>query len=156
MAVEAFLSVQRTPDIRLRPIDKHGKFRIAFFQLVATTVAGDIGSTIDLTDLPPGAVRILPHMSRLINSAWGASRTLAIGHREYQKSSTPYAVEAQNASAFAAAIDVSAAVTTPVALGTALKYDVYSLAGVVLYATVAGGTIPTGATLSGYFAYIYE
>jgi hypothetical protein len=156
MAVEAFLSTQRTDGNRLRPIDKHGKFRIAFFQLEAVTVAGDAGSTVELTDLPPGAVRILPHMSRLIHSAWGSSRTLAIGHKAYQKTGSPAAEEALNASAFVAAYDISGAVTTPAVLGTALKYDVYSLGGVVLYATVAGGTIPIGATLSGYFAYIYE
>lgn len=155
MAVEAFVSTQRTPDLRLRPIDKHGKDRIAFFSLPATTIVGDAGTTIELTDLPPGAVRIWPHRCRLTASAFGAARTLSIGHRAYQKSSTPVASEAQNASAFANALDVSAAVNA-IVFSTVMKYDVYSLAGVVVYATVAGGTIPVGATLSGYIAYTYE
>lgn len=157
MAVLALTSAQKVPDVRLRPIDKHGKFRIDYFNLPAVVVAGDIGTTIALTDLPPGAVRVLPHASRLTCSAFGASRTLAIGTRAYASRdiSSGVASNAEDAAALMAALDVSGAVTA-VAFGTTLKLDFFSVTGIEIFATVAGGTIPVGATFSGYIAYIYE
>ncbi len=157
MAVLALVTTQAADDYRARPFEQHGKLRIASFDLPAVAVAGDINTTIELCDLPPGAVRILPRLSHLETSAWGAARTLDIGHRAYQtkdyaNSSTP--TEAENGTALLAAKDVSAANTG--SLGVAAKYDVYSKAGVRVFATVKGGTIPVGATLRGYLIYVYE
>lgn len=141
---------------RNRPIDDHGKMRIQFFELpVANPVAGDIGTTIRLFQLPAGAVRILPCLSRITTSAWGASRTLALGHKAYSTRPPDNSDEPLNASAFFAALDVSAAVNAA-AWSTVLKYDIYSRSGVEIYATVAGGTIPVNATISGFCTYIYE
>lgn len=156
MAVLALQSVQEKTDYRGRPTDEHGKLRIQYFELEAVAVAGDIGSTVDLCTLPPGAIRILPLLSMLQVSAFGASRTLSVGHRAYQKRDNPgEAYEAESANAFINARDVSSA-TFAAFSAAVLKYDVYSKQGVKLFATVAGGTIPVNATIKGYVIYIAE
>lgn len=156
MAVLALTTTQKDGTTRKRPFDTQGKLRFAYFALPAVAVAGDIGTTIELCDLPPGAVRILPWLSQLSVSAWGASRTLSIGHRAYQKIDDPYTAEAESSNAFVSALDVSSALTTDPWSATVMKYDVYSKAGVTVFATVAGGTIPVNATMSGLVAYLYE
>lgn len=154
MAVLALKTTELDPtNQRVYPIADHGKFRIQFFSLPAVAVAGDIGTTIDLCDLPPGRVRVLPNASRITHSAWGASRTLALGHTAYYSADATQ--EAADPDAFFAALDVSSA-GAALAWSTVLKYDIYSKSGVRIQAIVAGGTIPIGATLSGYVAYIYE
>lgn len=156
MAVLALTSAQKVDGVRNRPLDDHGKYRIQYFNLPAVAVAGDIGTTIDLFDLPPGAVRVLPHSSRLTVSAFGASRTLSVGTRAYQNRDTGQADPvAELATEFINALDVSGAVTAA-AWGTTLKQDYYSKSGITVFAKVAGGTIPVAAILSGYCAYIYE
>lgn len=159
MAVLALTSIQKDGVTRKRPFDIHGKLRFDYFEIVPVVVFGDIGTTIELCDLPPGAVRILPWECRLKTSAFGASRTLSIGHRAYSKidpTSTTTTDEPENASAFVSALDVSAAVNNVAFSATVQKYDVFSKAGVTIFATVAGGTIPVAATVSGFVAYIYE
>lgn len=156
MAILALTSDQLVEGYRKTPVDSHAKFRMHYFSVAALAVLGDIGTTIDLAILPPGRVRVVPHLCRLTASAFGAARTLAIGHRAYSARDNESAViEALNASAFAAALDVSAAVAA-IPFSTVLKYDLYSKGGVTIHATVAGGTIPAGATLSGYVTYLYE
>ena len=157
MAVLALKSIQETPGVRKRPIDDHGKLRFEYFELAPVAVAGDANTTIDLCELPPGAVRILPFMSRIKTSAFGASRTLDIGHRAYAKADyvNGGSDEPENEVAFVTAKDVSAQVAND-AWSTVLKYDVFSKAGVMIFAKVEGGTIPVAATLSGLVAYIYE
>jgi hypothetical protein len=157
MAVEAFKTVQQTEDYRQVPVEDHGKLRYQYFNLAALTVVGDAASTVDLCELPPGRIRILPWLSRLTWSAFGASRILDVGHREYRKSGGAGVVlEPLNGNAFANDIDVSAAGAVVALSNTVLKYDVYSLGGVVIHATVGGGTMPIGLTLSGLIAYLYE
>lgn len=159
MAVLALNSTQKDGTTRKRPFDKHGKLRFAYFALPAVAVAADATSTVELCDLPPGAVRILPWLSRISTSAWGASRLLDVGHRGYQKADPFMSTttdEAESANAFINDLDVSSAVNNVAWSSTVQKYDIYSKAGVTLFATVAGGTIPVAATMSGLVAYIYE
>lgn len=156
MAVQALKSTETTDGYRSNPNHDHGKVRTQFFDVPATTVAGDATSTVDLCNLPPGRVRVIPELSRITNSAFGAARTLSIGHTAYP-SRDPAAADPEpaNPTAFAAALDVSAA-NNGVALSNVLKYDIYSKAGVLVQATVNVDTIPVGATLSGFIAYVYE
>lgn len=161
MAVLQLTSTQMDGVTRKRPIDEHGKLRFVYFALPAVAVAGDINTTIDLAKLPPGATRIMPWLSRIKVSAWGASRTLSLGHHSYSKrpsgtDTMANETEAESANAFISALDVSSAVALSAWSATVEKYDIYSRTEVVLFATVAGGTIPVGATLSGYCAYLYE
>lgn len=155
MAVEQFKTKQETEGYRGRPLDDHGKLRIQFFELDATTVAGDAGTTVDLCTLPPGAVRIIPTLCRISHSDMGASRTFALGHRAYMKRPAGNDVEAEDLDALLASI----AATPARASGTLLSadhFDVYSLDGVTLTLQVNGGTMPVGATVSGFIVYAYE
>lgn len=159
MAVERFISQQFVEDARLYPIEEHGKYRMQYFEVAATTVVGDANSTIDLCLLPPGRVRVLPYLIAMDGSALGAGRTFTIGHRKYQKRGAYNGQtdldEAENLSAFATGIDLAAAgrKTTPTA---ALKYDVYSYQGVTIAGQFLGGNVPVGATLRGFVPYLYE
>lgn len=156
MAVEALKSTEKTAGYRGKPVNDHGKLRIQHFTLPATTVAGDANSTIELCQLPPGEVRILPALSKIEHSAFGAGRTLDVGHRKYQKRGDPAEdLEAEDPDAFIDGLDVAAA-GADVAFGTGLGFDVFSTGGVNVFATVLGDTIPVGATVSGYIVYIHE
>lgn len=156
MAVLALIADQLVAGYRKYPIDLHGKLRFAYMSLAANPVAGDVASTIELFDLPPGRVRVLPNLSRLTCSAWGAARTLSIGYRAYSSTQVSGAAAiAEDVDDLMAAKDVSGALAS-VVWSTAMKYDLYSVAGVRVFGKVAGDTIPVGATLSLLMAYIYE
>lgn len=158
MAVLALTSKQLAPGYRGRPTDDHGKLRFQYFETEAVAVAGDINTTVDLAELPPGAVRLLPGKCRIKCTALGASRTLDVGHRAYQSKDYRTGVtadEAENETAFITARDVSGA-TDAVFSTTVLKYDLYSKAGVVIFAKIEGGTLPVGAVISGYLEYVYD
>ena len=154
MAVENYLSNELTEGFRGDPRHDHGKMRVQYFAVPALTVAGDIGSTFEMFKLPPGNVRVLPRLCRIRNSAWGASRTFNIGHRAYMSRPPGNTMVAEDDDAFALGLDFSSATDNSLLLG--IKFDLYSLQGVTVFGTVAGGTAPIGATVDGYFAYIYE
>jgi len=58
--------------------------------------------------------------------------------------------------AFVANKDVAAIVSDVPFDVTNMKYDFYSKAGVRIYATIDGGTIPIDAIIEGYIFYVYE
>jgi hypothetical protein len=156
MAVLALSTNEKTEGYRSLPTNDHGKFRLQYFSLPAVAVAGDASTTVDLCDLPPGRTRILPCMSRISTTAFGAGRTLDVGHRAYQaRDAEAGDPEAEDADALIDGMDVSGAVNAA-AFSTALKFDIYSKQEVTLFATVLGGTIPVAATINGFVAYIYE
>ena len=158
MAILALKTTEQDADYRGTPVNDHGKMRYQFFDLPAVAVAGDAGTTIDLCELPPGRVRVIPSLSRVSFSAFGAARTMKIGHTAYPSRDIGAAdPEPADDNAFTPdAIDVSAAVSClPISDGV-LKYDVYSKTEVLIQALIEGGTIPAGATLSGFIAYVYE
>lgn len=146
-------SAQIATDYRKYPIDDHGKLRYAYAKV---TASGDLAAngTAALFWLPPGRKRILPHLSRITTSAFGAARTLDLGHAAYA-TSLPAGQEAEDPDAFIDGLDVSSAVTAN-AMGTALKFDMYSQDEVLVFATVLGGTMPDAATLEVLMAYLYE
>lgn len=154
MAKETYLATQLQEGARPRTLDDHGKVRIQYF-IVDVEVAGDADSEIELCDLPPNAVRVIPNMSYIESSAFGAGRTLDIGHRAYRTTSD-YAVEPQDEdfTAFAENLDIAAAGTTK--LSDKLKHDTYSKGEVRVVARVQGGSVPVGAKLQGYIVYVYE
>lgn len=161
MAVENFQTGVFDTETRFYPIDRHGKLRMQAFELAATTVAGDATSTIDLAEMPQGRLRLLPGLSRLQVSAMGSGRTMTLGTRAYysRDPNAPDASEnAEDLDCIATGIDVSSAITGAAiaAVGNALWMDFYSVRGFTVTAQVNGGTIPSGATLSGYLAYLYE
>ena len=150
------LGDQLVEGYRRYPIEDHGKLRYQYFSVAALAVAYAQNDQIELFKLPPGRKRILPNACRLWTSAWGASRTFSLGHRAYMKNPSPGALEAEAATAFINALDVSSAVNAAAWSSTVPKFDIYSLQEVTCFATIGGGTMPVAATLSGYCAYIYE
>jgi len=158
MAIQVYDPLSAAPTYFKRPIDSHGKLRFIYGKMVAA-IAGDIGSTINLGKLPPGAVRLLYTPTWFKCSAMGAGVTLNVGYAAYRfkqdQNAANDGIEPANATALASAVDVSAAAMKQ--WSTALmKWDFYSLAGVSVIATVAGAVIPLNATLEWQIAYLYE
>lgn len=153
-------SDQRQEGYRKYPIDDHGKARMQFFSvgvLTPITVAYAANDQVELCKLPPGRKRILPRESLIKCSAFGAARTIDLGYRAYSRTWAAHAdLEVEDGDAFIDGLDVSAAITTPVAFNTDIKYDIFSRDEVTLFMTILGGTMPVAATLSGYIKYIYE
>lgn len=148
-------AVQLAEGYRKYPIDDHGKLRYQYANVVADGALAANG-TIGLFWLPPGRKRILPHLSRITTSAFGAGRTLDIGHDTYSaRPAQEAAYEAADPDALVDGLDVENAVTAA-ALGTALKFDIYSRDAVLIYATVLGDTMPDAATIEVLLAYLYE
>lgn len=144
-----------SPMTPLGPDVKSGKVRFAYFT-VTQVGAGDATSVQSLCKLPAGRIRILRDLCRLNNSAFGSSRTLAVGHTGYTGLDGVAVVAA--ASYLASAIDVSAAANNTLAGAVSVDptLTLASTTGVTIQSAVAAGTIPDAATLKGYIAYIHE
>lgn len=163
MAITTTTSAQLNNDgnvePRKYPIDDHGKTRWQYGKVTQGAALGDDGSFVEFFDLPAGRIRILPQLMLLKSSALGAARVLKIGHRAYYDRSTPpnATIVAEDDDAFMLALDVSAA-TVKQGDGTLenLKFDIYSRAGVRVFGTVTGGTIPIAATLEFMMPYIMD
>jgi hypothetical protein len=153
------LAVELADNFRSNPNIDHGKLRIHHFTIAATTEVADPTSVFNLLDLPQGRVRLIPSLSRITATAMGASRTLALGHAAYATADASGLgagqTEPLNATAFAASLDTSSAVTDTKWSGVT-KYDMYSKAGARLIATLSGGTAPIGTVISGFVAYTYD
>ena len=117
--------------------------------------AGDIASTMSLRRLPGGLIYFFPLLSRITWEAFGAARTLDIGHGAYTGLDLVTVVADDNL--FDDDVDVSAAGTaflgsdygtTPANNGGFKEFN--SIDGVDIFATVAGGTIPDTTNLTGY------
>ena len=147
-------AAQLAEGYRRHPIDDHGKLRFAYGKATAD-VAVAANGTIGLLWLPPGRKRVIPSLSRITVSAFGSGRTLDVGHDTYLKRPPGNAMEADDPDAFIDGLDVSSAVTNGV-VGTALKFDMYSLDEVLVYATVLGNTMPVAGTIELLLAYLYE
>lgn len=131
---------------KLQPADM-GEVRLAYFSHTQDG-AGDADSTVELIKLPAGRVRVIGHLSRVETSAFGSSRTLAIGHAAAAAVGGE-AIAADDA-AFAAATSVASAggfACTGMPL-------IETEGGIRVLATVAGGTIPDSATVEGAIAYM--
>lgn len=148
-------AAQLADGYRRYPIDDHGKLRFAYGKVTASGALAASG-TMGLLWLPPGRKRILPHLSRITTSAFGAGRTLDVGTDAYMARPSGAAdPEAADPDALIDGLDVSSAVTANV-VGTGLKFDIYSMDEVLVYATVLGNTMPDGGTVELLLAYLYE
>lgn len=148
-------SLQLAEDYRRYPIDDHGKLRFQFFDTGTLTVAYAQNDQVNLFRLPPSRIRHLPGLSRITASAFGSSRTIDIGHRAYSRRPPDNDLELEDGDAFIDGLDVASGVTG-VAWGTGIKFDMYQRTEVGVFMTILGGTMPIGARVHGYFAYIYE
>lgn len=140
---------------RRYPTSDHGKLRLAYFKY--TVPAGGIAadSQIELCDLPKGRVRILLHLSRIWVSDQVAG-TLDLGHRAYDSIDGGTAT-AEDVDAFIDGMDIATAAVVAAAWATTpAKFDLYSRAGVRLYATKLGGVMAAADVIEGYCIYVYE
>ena len=151
------IATQLAEGYRRYPIDDHGKLRMAYFDFTAPAGGVAANGTIGGVWLPPGRKRILIDQAVISNSAFGAGRTLDIGHAKYldRPSGQETSASDDDPDAFADGLDVAGA-NDGLAFGTALKFDIYSLDAVLVYATVLGGTMPADATLQVRIPYLYE
>ena len=117
--------------------------RVASFSFTQSAAAGDATSVQRLLVLPPGKIKVLGIY--LANSAFGASRVLDVGYEAFAQ--TDGTAVSASATAFNDDLDVAAQGARMTWYNTALD----SKSGIVIKATVAGGTIPAAATLAGYF-----
>lgn len=147
--------------LRTRPIDNYGKLRVVYFHYKNLT-GGTLpdGTEIDIGWLPPGVMRIFPLLSAYRTVvAGGASRVLNIGRRAYASkyNPNPSALEVEEAAGFVSAKDISAAVVSAVFdAGNNMAIDFSSRKGILAYASVTGGTIPSLWELEGYFTLVTE
>ena len=148
-------NMDATPPTIMDTTSLHGRMRVAYF-LHTQDGAGDATSTVDLVKLPAGKGRILVRSSFLAASAFGSSRTLDIGYVAH--TDTNGDTVAVDVDAVLDGLDVSGATNAMLGTGTA-TVDTYlydSNAPLTIQAVVAGGTIPTAATLEGYIVYVLD
>lgn len=149
------------PPVTMESNTVYGKLRLYNFHFTQGAAAGDATSTQRLIKLPAGKVRLIGPLSYVIPSAFGAARVLDIGWEAYRdKLGVAVAASANGvnddidvSAAVLARLGVTAAGVPKLADGTKLFE---SSAGVVLFSTVAGGTIPAGATLQGVLTIAVE
>ncbi|MEP4379757.1 MAG: hypothetical protein ABJ215_01150 [Alphaproteobacteria bacterium] len=137
--------------------DAHGRLRFARFNFTQGAAAGDAGSLARLVKLPKGKVRVILPLSRLAHSALGASRTLDLGWEAHVGDDGSGAVAA-DPNGLDDGVDVSSAgaFVPGGTLGGDETQLFESLDGVVITGQVNDGTIPAGATLDGYLAYVMD
>ncbi len=132
-----------------------GRLRVARFDFTQGAVAGDVGSTAELCRLPAGA-RILANLSYIRWSAFGVARTLDVGLRAHKNAQTGAQV-AEAAAALVNDLNVASAGVANLASNGTIAGDSYKVAGEAdVFATVAGDTIPAGATLKGDIVYVVD
>lgn len=127
----------------------HGRLRVAHVKHTQSG-DGDANSTVDLWRTPSGKVQILAHLSEVTVSAFGAGRTLDIGHAGYTEPDGT--VVAADENHLSSGKDVSSADTY--VLSFHRLYE--SRAGVVVQAKVEGDTIPDAATIEAYIVYVID
>ena len=110
--------------------------------------AGAANDTVNLVKLPAGRVRILAFAQTLYRSAFGAGRSVDIGHLAYeQPDGTKIAADADS---LKDGQDVSAAGAFGLTFSGKRWAEYRSVDGVTIQATVLGAGAPAAAELSGF------
>jgi hypothetical protein len=142
------------PPVYMEAEQFYGKLRVLKFNFTQAG-AGSAASVAQLLRLPAGKVMLCAGQSQIKTSAFGASRTLSLGYAAYKLQDGT--TQAASAAAISSAVDVSAAIAwTPGAALADGTLTFTSRAGVLLIATVAGGTIPDLATIQGTYVIAVE
>jgi len=142
-----YANTQTTPATMNDVCDEHGRVRVRAFSFTQSGAGAD-GDTVTLCSLPGGTLRVLG--VAVTSSAFGASRVIKVGHTGYTNLSNT-AVSADD-DAFMANTSVATAGT----ISTFATSKLSSKTGLVVQATVTGGTIPDAATLNGYVLYAID
>ena len=145
-------------------VTDHGsRIRVALGNCIQGSAAGDAGSSFNVLYLPYNAT-VLPQLSFVYCSAYGASRVLAMGFAAYTEYDGTVVSAVTNQFVSAASITNAGYVvfgttglsTTPYKFvsGTAGVRD--TAGGILITATVTGGTIPALATLDAVICYVID
>ena len=127
--------------------DEHGRVRARSFTYTQVG-AGAAGDLINLCKLPAGNVRVIGTSATY--SAFGASRTIKLGHTAYVNLAN--ATVAASSTAFLTSTSIATAGTTT----THTTQKLVSKEGILVQALIEGGTIPDAATLTGYVLYALD
>ena len=114
--------------------------------------AGDATSILRLCELSGGRIRIIPELCKAIVSEFGTSRTLTIGYAENRVRPTGEILAADPD--FLVTTNTTAAAGGTITGSSFLDVEVEVLDRLLITATVAGGTIPDGATVRGRIAFL--
>ena len=136
-----------SPPVMNDVCDEHGRVRVMSFTYTQSG-AGTAGDLVNLCALPGGSLRIVGLV--VTSSAFGASRTLKVGHTAYVNLAKT--TVAANSTAFLASTSIATAVTTT----TYVTQKLTSREGILVQALIEGGTLPDAATLSGYILYAID
>lgn len=159
-----YANLTAQPPVGNPTTDWKGVKRIMRYTFTQGGAAGDANSTAELVRLPAGNIRVLAAECNMHRSAFGSARTLDIGFRAYQTVAPSPVQVAEDEDAFLDGLAVSAAgvaLWSAGTLGAAFtgldqSADFNSRDGIDVFATVKGGTIPSGATITGYITYIQD
>ena len=127
--------------------DEHGRVRVMSFTYTQSG-AGTAGDTVNLCNLPGGSIRVLGTSTTY--SAFGASRTIKLGHTAYVNLAKT--TVAASSTAFLASTSIATAGTTT----THATAKFTSREGILVQALIEGGTLPDAATLTGYVLYAID
>lgn len=127
--------------------DEHARVRVRSFTYTQVG-AGASGDLINLCKLPAGNLRIVG--LAFTNSAFGASRTIKLGHTGYTNLAN--GAVAANSTALLA----STSVATAANVHDHNTQKIASKEGLTVQALIEGGTIPDAATLNGYVLYALD
>lgn len=150
-------NTQASPPRRNRPDQQGGRVRIVNITFAQSGI-GDANSLLNLAMIPAGRGRILKEMSRIVWTAFGAGRTLDIGHTGWTKSDGTAQVAAVDV--LQDGEDVAALGSTQLGEGTnasaepSLEFDART--PITIQAKVLGNTIPDLATVKGYIVYVTD
>ncbi|MEE8206864.1 MAG: hypothetical protein V3T82_07935 [Nitrospinaceae bacterium] len=126
-----------------------GRMRKIRFDFTQGAAAGDANSTMTLAIIPAGASRLYLRESLIAFSAFGAGRTLDIGHSAFTDRDGD--AVAADPDAFVDGLDVelagTSALTGVVGGEESILFDTQT--EFTIFATVLGATIPAAATLNG-------
>ena len=145
------------PRIQNPTHEAHGRLRFARFNFTHAPAAGDAGSIARLVKLSKGKVRVILPLSRVAHSALGASRTLDLGWEAHisDDGSGEVAADPNGLDDGVSASSAGAFVPGGTLGGDETKLF-ESLDGVVITGQINDGTVPAGATLDGYLAYVMD
>lgn len=145
------------PRIQNPTHEAHGRLRFARFNFTQGGAAGDAGSIASLVKLPKGKLRVILPLSRVAHSALGASRTLDLGWEAHRADDSSGEIVADpNGLDDGVSVSSAGAFVPGGTLGGDETKLFESLDGVVVTAQINDGTVPVGATLDGYLAYVMD
>ena len=78
-----FANINAVPPVALAPSEHHGRLRIAFFDWLNGSVAGDAGGVVSVVRLPAGKVRLLGRLSSIYHNMTTGGNTIDIGWLAY-------------------------------------------------------------------------